>query len=678
MSSRLYLRITITRAGDRLHIKGYGNEGQSPSSYEMPNLTVTQLEDFATKVRLAAKSGRALGEELGLASSLYQDLFREGINNVMQQHYGANLNEPVLVHLDFDKSDRLLHAVPWEAACAPDSHSTFLANSADVLVARNVSTDARALIREVKGPLHILGIALHGSAAVTRLQTALEERIQSGEVHFEPLVGLQACIPALRARLARAPFPHVLHFVCHGRINDESKQPQLELMSDVGDPDWRDVEFLVQEILSQRELLAHLRLIVLDACEGANPGVLASAAELLARKAAVAVVAHLWPVRADVTQTCSETFYQSLARAEAPLGDVAVSLNDARREVLGRNNNSAEGFSPVLYLRGQNSALFDFRGRRIIRLSSEPQLPGLPEPSRALETLLGKRFSLVLGDRWSNERDVRKVFREALCQELAMKLGPLPAGVPLSTLSQHFALLLDEQRVRFLFFDAFDKIESSPPMIAKLAQRLPPGVHVTLLRYPTLEVALTEHQPDVTIHVITPPERLGGTVTLRRWDPGPREWVNVSAASRPRSLYPDQDIIVLRLYSGYVPPRSYLPPRLTEDDYFLGCDDLRRMLTGDVLSASVVNELLGEMGRHPALILGMSMLYWQHRMLLHRLFGTRPLPEDSLVLLEKGEHEREIWEAGRNLPWKVGLQVLELSTPELPASPGANPPRERA
>ena len=55
-----------------------------------------------------------------------------------------------------------------------------------------------------------------------------------------------------------------------------------------------------------------LRLMVLEACEGAQPGELLSAAEELAQAAAGAVVAHLWQVKADVARRCSAAFYRSL------------------------------------------------------------------------------------------------------------------------------------------------------------------------------------------------------------------------------------------------------------------------------------------------------------------------------------------------------------------------------
>jgi hypothetical protein len=101
-------------------------------------------------------------------------------------------------------------------------------------------------------------------------------------------------------------------------------------------------------------------------------------------------------------------------------------------------------------------------------------------------------------------------------------------------------------------------------------------------------------------------------------------------------------------------------PLITEDQYLLGINDLESMLPLELADA-----LMGELNHRPALLLGLSMLTWHHRMLLYRLFGKRPMPNGSLVVLEPGETERELWERGRILPARAGVQVIELSAKDL-------------
>src|SRR5262249_27962461 len=115
-----------------------------------------------------------------------------------------------------------------------------------------------------------------------------------------------------------------------------------------------------------------LRLIVLEACEGAQPSAFASAAEILARAGADAVVAHLWPVSADVARMCSAQLYRALAGVDQENGDIALAINEARRAILGAFEGSAEAFTPAVYLRGPSGVLFDFKGRKVAAPAPRP------------------------------------------------------------------------------------------------------------------------------------------------------------------------------------------------------------------------------------------------------------------------------------------------------------------
>ncbi|MCP3142236.1 CHAT domain-containing protein [Pyxidicoccus xibeiensis] len=673
MSSRPWLQIAITREGSALRAKAQGSGGENPASHILPDLTVEQLEAFGEQVRQAAERGEGLGDAMWQAQLIHQALFQANLGAVHQRQRGGEAPLPVLLRFKLD-TDRLLQAVPWEALCEPERTSEFLGSSTDVHVARDVTSNERSQFREVKSAVRVLAVALPGGGAVTRLRAALEKPIQAGEVEFEALVGNQARLRSLIDRLALEPTPHVIHFVGHGRVG-ESGHPQLQVLDDDGNETWIGAETLAR--LLRRFCRKTLRLVVLDACEGARPGALASSAEVIAREASAAVIAWLWPVRADITQYCAEAFYRSLTRESALEGDVAVSLNDARMTMLARGNNTAEAFSPVLYLRGDSSVLFDFRNRRVLK-----PLPPLPnpfrvrEPSPALDKLLRKPFTLVLGDRWSNERGMLDGFRKRLRQALTQKVGEVPDSISMSALTQYYAQHFEEHRLNIEFQQVFRNTATSEPLVDELARRMAPGVHVTLMRFPLLELAIAEHQPDVTVHVITPPGRDGGRVTLLRREGGAREWTTVDPDPRLTSLNPENDIIVLHLFCGYLPSSIYMRPLLTEDDYLLGVSELESMLigeSGDQFSPDLVNELVACLTSRPALILGMSMLTWHHRMLLYRIFGKVPLPTGSLVILEPGEMERELWERGRSLPARMGVQVLELDASEvvLPTSPDA-------
>src|SRR5262249_42314675 len=146
---------------------------------------------------------------------------------------------------------------------------------------------------------------------------------------------------ALFDRLRRGKTPHVVHFLGHGGV-DLAGKPVLRLADDEdGEEVWMTAEALARELSAS--FSEELRLVVLEACEGAKAGALGSAAEILAKAGADAVVAHLWPVKADAARVCSTEIYRALTGAERGLGDIGAAVAAARRTLL---STSAEAFSP--------------------------------------------------------------------------------------------------------------------------------------------------------------------------------------------------------------------------------------------------------------------------------------------------------------------------------------------
>ena len=382
------MEIEIERSGADLRITARGSRDERPAPHLLgPDVP---LASFTAGVRAAATRGRMLGAHLAEAKQLHRALFRDGAAHLLTRLAEAAAGSPVLVRLLI--RDPELQAVPWEALCDPASAMGFLGTSPDLLPVRGVTSADPWQPGVVRGALRVLAIAPQGGRSAGLLRAALSERIASGEIEWlDPIEGPAAEVRSLFQRLRREPFPHVIHFLGHGGAQDGV--PVLRL-ADVDDEEsWLPVELLAQQLKASFRGL--LKLVVLEACEGARPSAFASAAEILARAGADAVVAHLWPVQADVARLCSEQIYRTLAGADRSRGDVALSLNEARRAVLGSFGGSAEAFSPVLYLRGSSGVLFDFTGRalgaapatseRAVMPPSAPRKPGALAPSIAAE-----------------------------------------------------------------------------------------------------------------------------------------------------------------------------------------------------------------------------------------------------------------------------------------------------
>ncbi|HEX5744773.1 MAG TPA: CHAT domain-containing protein [Archangium sp.] len=660
MASELWLEIDINRVGEELSTTARGGQNvQLPAHSLGARFSSERVRQFGEWVKRAAAKTASLthsppedkpeGKALREAQELYQALFQPGLLEILHKLQGAAGSEPVLLRLNPQELE--LKAIPWEALCRPGSTLDFLGTSQEVLLARGVESTRFLQPREVKGAVRLLVVSPADEDAPARLRAKLHESIQSGELEWlEPLTGLRASKSFLQERLRLQPVPHILHFIGHGGL-DEEGAPSLQMVSRAGESPGLKVELLALELMAA--FRTDLRLVVLESCEGAQPGELVSAAELLARSGAAAVVAHLWPVKTDVARHCSTAFYRSITQAAAQRGDVARSLNDARRSILGHYDQSAEAFSPVLYLRGHESTLFDFKRRKVVPPSPPTQVkpaastdPGVG----ALLELLQQPFSLLLGDHWSGTFEtLHKLLREQL-QEAPWTA---PEHLPLSALAQRYALQSGEDELRLRFQEAVNRdVLPSMPLVEALAPWLGPGFHITLLRQPVLELALAARRPDVPLYVIQP-SKLKERPLIRQHVAG-KGWVPL--AEPPASFDTKRDVVLVRLYRGYMPDPVFAPPLLTEDDFLRHVRELE-----SVLPQTLADKILSTLANQPTLLLGMSLLSWDHRHLLQCLFH-RALPGRSTVLLEPEDATGNAWYEGRGLPRGVGIQTVQAAS----------------
>ncbi|WP_224364394.1 CHAT domain-containing protein [Hyalangium versicolor] len=664
-TSELWLEIDLTQVGTEVAVTARGGlqmESSEPSSFSME-----VARQFAAWVKRAAKTGTALSGPTAKESApptpaqqLQEALFRPGVREVLHKLQGAAHDRRLLLKVNPRSPE--LKAIPWEALLLPGSASEFLGTSPELLLARGVSSILAWQKREVRGAVRLLAISPEDPDAPGRLKSLLSESLASGELEWlEPLVGSKASKAAVENRLRQEPVPHILHFIGHGSMENGSPTLQMATGSEQ-EPGYR-VNLLAGEL---RNLFRHqLRLIVLESCQGAQPGALLSAAEELAQGAAGAVIAHLWEVKADVARRCSAAFYRTLTGRSEHAGDVAHSLHDARRSILNALEGSAEAFSPVLYLRGRQPVLFDFSHRKVVpprplpsSLSAVPEDPAV----RPLLELIQKPFSLVLGDHLLDDAwtTAEEDFRKQLHGELRPPPRAAPEHLPVSALAQRYALQFSADQLR----DAFQDLTRSPlpevPLVEKLARRLSPGFHLTLLRLPALEQALTKHRPELVLYVIWPLPGDPETPTILRYARG-QDWRRLPEL--PLSFDPSRDVALLRLYRGHKPNADLHEPLLTEDDHLLGVRDLRDMLPSD-LAAKIQSQLKNQ----PAVLVGMSLESWEHRHVLHSLFDRDSLPAGSRVVVEPGAAEVGWWKKGRALPGdrrERGVSVVPVKCAEL-------------
>lgn len=650
-----WIEIDIETSGDEVRIRARGCRGERPAMHALPpDRGFDALQSLNSKVWRAIRASKPLDAPiLELAHSLHSDLFQGELRDLVSRLTEVSKDEPLLLRLFIQ--DRSLTAAPWEALCKPNTTEGFLGTDPKLLLARGVSSSEPWQPREVRGAVRILAISPgNDENALTVLHNALLPSIEAGEIEWlDPITGPTINARVLFDKLRRGKTPHIIHFLGHGSV-DVGGRPVLRLADDEeGEEVWLTVEAFAREL--EVSFSEDLRLVVLEACEGAKAGAFGSAAEILAKAGADAVVAHLWPVKAAAAQTCSVELYRSLTNARQTHGDIGQSVAAARRTLLA---SSAEAFSPILFLRGSDSILFDFEGRRLSKPSEKRRNRGL---APALGAILDRPHCLVLGD--------QDEARDTLLRELSQFMDdngdkPDPTA-SLSALTQRCMLRFGQEVLHSLFQQALATSQTAPtpPLVEALARIVPPGVHVTLLWRPHLERALAEKQPNRTIWAIQP--SLGGSNAKPRIvkrQAGTTNWKMEPVV--PKRFDTDSDIVILRLYGGYsAEPRPiFSPPLLTEDDHIHGL-----LGAAGLQLPTWMEELLARPRIHPGLFLGLSVLDWRHRMLLRWLYDQRPAPKDSLVVLSPNADptEPEIWESGGGLPGTGRIAAISEDPVEL-------------
>jgi CHAT domain len=670
----LWIELTLAVDGARITVTPKGSDDSGPEKAQYLVSSFDDLDDLTRSVGKRAEPHDPLdAETLRKARDLFQDVFRDKVLSKTTTYVDrVRLADPagrLLVRLAV--TDPRLEAVAWEAMHARDGlldTSDSITGSRRLNVVREVSRGASVKPLRILGSVRVMVLA----AATTRVEKGIEAALTDAREQgmIEPLdvipeaqvAKLPDLLEALQARSAPGKRPHILHIIGHGAVSRApgaaEARPVLELPGGAGGPVTIPVQTLADNL--QKLFGDELRLVVLDACEGAAPGPVGSAAEILARGAAVAVVAHLWPLDTKVAGAIARSFYTSLTKWHQARGDVAACLTSARSEL---EADGAGAFSPVLYLRGGDPVLFDF-GARLgpVRRLDDPALARLHDP---LKEILGESYSLILGDPGEDLAD----WYGALRSSIAEKLTPGSDSSALADPVQCYALVKGRKQLQRLFQDVVGKLlrehdRPMTPLTACLAEILPPGVHCTLLWTPILEQALAERHPDRSIYVVQPPltEDHSAALWVMQRPAGEDQWLRPEDRTWRKELNLNKDHVVIRANGGYLLPEKEVRDTLFTDEDFAAIDWHAEMPPGWA-------KLTGALKDTPTLLVGVSILNWRHRAAVRGLFD-HPLRSGSVSVLPRSAKEVEelVWTTrGGGLHERGGaeVKVVRLDPDEL-------------
>ncbi len=322
-----------------------------------------QLNDLLAFLRDAAGAAPASGGDgLERIRAFGGGLFDAVFSGVVGDLLRASLNEATAagagVRLRL-RLDPALTSIPWELLYNR-TLDRFLTLSAETPVVRYPEVPEPVFSAPAALPLAVLVMisspadhpALDVEAEWNKLREALGGLVGAGAIALDRLD--EATLPALQARLQAAPY-QVFHFLGHGAFDPRNQEGVLLLEGPSGAGvvvPGHDLGVALHD--------AHLRLAVLNTCEGARGSArdpFAGTAQGLVQQGVPAVVAMQFEISDDAATTVAEEFYSALAMGFP----VDAALAEARKAVYFTGNR-VEWATPVLYLRAPDGRLFDIAG----------------------------------------------------------------------------------------------------------------------------------------------------------------------------------------------------------------------------------------------------------------------------------------------------------------------------
>jgi hypothetical protein len=297
--------------------------------------------------------GSSLPMDLGLM--LHQCLFHDSVRDTMLLSLGG-------VFRDDEKGMRIrlmlsppeLAALPWEVLCDPRTKS-YLSTSGKTPLIRYITSGEPIKSLRVDSPVRVLVLIPDGSG----LDVDKEEGIITAALKALDTVDINV----IKGNVTRSQIKqllndqqyHIIHFIGHGTF--KADQGYLVI-----DPDERDGGLISADDFADFFTdYPSLKLVVLNCCQGgqvSSKDKYAGMAAKLVASGMPAVVAMQYPISDDAALVFAREFYLKLCKGWSR-GQVDMAISHARQRIYKEVKEPMAFATPVLFLRSDNSIIFD-------------------------------------------------------------------------------------------------------------------------------------------------------------------------------------------------------------------------------------------------------------------------------------------------------------------------------
>lgn len=305
----------------------------------------TIAEERAARRRRAIADLQAIGDELSEA------IFPGPVRELFLRRFDATRNSGRL-RLRIRSPGPRAFSLPWELLLHPTTRQ-FLSVSADSPIVRHpdlpqstgtpVLTGAIRLLAQLASPEDAPKLDMHSE--VSSLETALGPLVTRGDLEITRPgdESISSMVEAFR-RIS----PHIFHFAGHGWY-DAVEGGILLLRRPDGTREYLRADQLAHLCAAASEL----RLVVLNACRGADPAQVGTLSEALLSGGVTAVAGMQAKISDGAAVEFTRAFYQSVADGYP----IDSAMAEARLALFLRGSH--EFATPALYMRSPSGVLFE-------------------------------------------------------------------------------------------------------------------------------------------------------------------------------------------------------------------------------------------------------------------------------------------------------------------------------